>query len=1615
MPPLRILIADDHQAVRNGIRGLLSLRPDWSVCGEAASGQEAIEQAKALHPDLVLMDITMPEMDGVAATVILSRDLPEIPVLLISQNDPELVRKAAEQVGAKGFIQKSRISQDLFKVVDEILGDGKASILQDSTKLKKTSGSRAHHLDFLPDSGDIANRMRSLDWSRTPLGPIERWPQSLKTSVSICLASRFPIVMYWGPEYVVLYNDAYGAILGSKHPWALGRTCRECWAEIWDTIGPMLDGVVKLEKATWSDDLLLLLQRHGYPEECYFSFSFSPVRIETGAVGGVFTAVMETTEKVIGERRLRTLRDLAAHAVKATSERDAWRIAGETLAENLQCIPFSVFCRVGPEKTVQVLNTAGISPEHPLCTFLGTPGSSLSELVHKVAQSREAEEVNSLRDWPGELPRGKWEVPPDNALLLPIIDRGQERVSGVLLAGVNPHKRLDDSYRTFFRLVAHQIATSVADARSHDDERKRVNALAELDRAKTLFFSNVSHEFRTPLTLMLGPLEDALAARDGLGPEQRESLEVAHRNSLRLLKLVNTLLDFSRIEAGRIQACYEPVDLPSLTLELASIFRSAVERAGLRFVVNCPPIADPTYVDREMWEKIVFNLLSNALKFTFSGEIELSLQKRDGVVELAVRDTGTGIAQDEVPHLFERFYRVTGARGRTFEGSGIGLSLVQELAKLHGGSVRVNSEPDRGSTFTVSIPLGKDHLPAEHIGAARTLERTGIRGEAYVQEVLRWVPQTSDVDEDASMAAMLGSVKSTEQHKPQKGIRSRVLVADDNADMRGYLQRLLGEEYEVEVVANGEDALRAAHARRPDLIVSDMMMPRLDGAGLLLALRSDEVLKSIPVILLSARAGDESRIAGLEFGADDYLVKPFSARELLARVGSQISMAKIRLQAAERERELRKEAENERNRMRELFMQAPTAIAWLSGPEHRWSFMNSEYLKVTGRQRAEDFIGKTIRESLPEIQGQGFLELLDEVYRTGVPYVGTEAKVMLNRAANGEREPAFFNFVYQPMRNRDEAVEGILVHAVDVTQQALARRQLEERERASSLLAAIVDSTDDAIVSKSLDGIITSWNKSAERMFGYAADEAIGQHITLIIPPERHQEEAGILARLRRGEQLDHFETVRRRKDGTTIDLSLTISPVVNANGKVIGASKVARDITKRKQAEKALADAARQQKALFQLADKLHRAPSLEDIYAAALDAICEALQCERASILLYDDAGVMRFVKWRGLSDGYRALVEGHSPWKRDQLDPQAVCVPNIESAQLDEGLKAAILAENICACAFIPLVSNLKLIGKFMAYFAEPRMLSADEIELSLTIARQLAFSIERKAAEERERQITAEAVAAQENYRKLAETLDGEVRSRTRELEKRNADVLRQSEQLRELSYRLLQVQDEERRHIARELHDSAGQTLAVLGMNLAQLVQKAERKSPELAPEAEKIQDWVQQLHREIRTASYLLHPPLLDESGLSSALAWYSEGVMERSGLDVRLDIAKDFGRLPADMELVIFRLAQECLTNIHRHSGSKTASIRVARESGSLVVNIEDTGNGMSAEKLAEIQSQGSGVGIRGMRERLRQFGGTLKIESGRSGTKIIVTVPLPSVAIAAIPSKTETLPAAV
>ncbi|MBR0779672.1 PAS domain S-box protein [Bradyrhizobium diazoefficiens] len=432
------------------------------------------------------------------------------------------------------------------------------------------------------------------------------------------------------------------------------------------------------------------------------------------------------------------------------------------------------------------------------------------------------------------------------------------------------------------------------DRRAYEEQRQRAEALAEIDRTKTAFFSNVSHEFRTPLTLLLGPIEDALGDREQpLGARQRERIDVVQRNALRLHKLVNTLLDFSRVEAGRIQAVYQPTDIALLTHDLASSFRSACEKAGLLLTVNAPPLAGQVFVDREMWEKIVLNLISNAFKFTFDGAIRVDIAAEGNSAVLRVTDSGTGIADSELPRIFERFHRVEGARGRTHEGTGIGLALVKELVELHKGAVSVESVLGKGSTFTVRVPFGSGHLPQDRVGAARLQASTATHAEAFVSEALRWLPDgTMAEDLDRQSEPILESEESL------PGARAHVLLADDNADMREYLGRVLGTGYEVTATADGEEAFAAARRVHPDLILSDVMMPRLDGFGLIQRLRDDPELRNVPVIFLSARAGDEAKVEGLQSGADDYLVKPFSASELRARVAVNIDLSRARMQSA---------------------------------------------------------------------------------------------------------------------------------------------------------------------------------------------------------------------------------------------------------------------------------------------------------------------------------------------------------------------------------------------------------------------------------------------------------------------------------------------------------------------------------------------------------------------------------------------------------------------------------------------------------------------------------------------------------------------------------------------
>src|SRR5882762_5824478 len=596
--------------------------------------------------------------------------------------------------------------------------------------------------DWLVGGGEMGKVIRSMDWSKTPLGPIELWPQSLRTTVSLCLGSNFPIALAWGPKHVQIYIDGYWPICGEKHPGAMGQDFTECWAAPWPVIGEAFTRALAGE-TSFLENQRMFLDRNGYLEETFFTFSFSPIRDDAG-VAGLFHPVTETTSRMLSERRTRALRDLAARAGKAQTIEQACTLAAQTLSEYQLDLPFVLFYLFDDQaKEARLVASTGLPHESiamAAVVDLGLP-QPLAWPLSDVARDGRVQLVDDLEIRFGPLSCGEYPESVKQALALPITPPGCERPVGILVAGVSSRLALNETYRAFFDLLAATITTQVANARAYQEERKRAEALAEIDRAKTAFFSNVSHEFRTPLTLMLGPLEDELAERESPLPwARRERLQTAHRNSLRLLKLVNTLLDFSRIEAGRTQASYEATDLATYTAELASVYRSAAEKAGLALTVDCPPLSEAVYVDREMWEKIVLNLLSNAFKHTFEGGITVTLRWCLDYAELAVADSGVGIPKTELPRVFERFHRVKGARSRTHEGTGIGLALVKELVGLHRGTVRVESREGDGSTFIVAIKSGCAHLPEGQIGKGRTLSSTATRAAAYVEEALHWLP-----------------------------------------------------------------------------------------------------------------------------------------------------------------------------------------------------------------------------------------------------------------------------------------------------------------------------------------------------------------------------------------------------------------------------------------------------------------------------------------------------------------------------------------------------------------------------------------------------------------------------------------------------------------------------------------------------------------------------------------------------------------------------------------------------------------------------------------------------------------------------------------------------------
>ncbi|MBY6265509.1 response regulator [Azospirillum sp. 412522] len=886
--------------------------------------------------------------------------------------------------------------------------------------------------------------MRVHGWDATPLGPPDAWPQSLKTAVRIMLTSRQPIWIGWGRELTYLYNDPYKSIIGGKHPWALGLPTSTVWREIWADIHPLLKTALTGVEGTYVEDQLLIMERNGYPEETYYTFSYSPIPDDDGSPGGIICANTDVTDRVIGERQLALLRELATRTSQAQTWQQVCGRSVEALASDPRDVAFALIYLKEPEGTDFTLAAAtGIAPGHPAAPDTLTADAPVWPLAEPGLEPVHISDLGAIVA--GSLPDSVWKRPPTQAVVLPLPASGETGRSGLLIVGLNPYRLFDDGYRRFLGLVAGQVAAAIANAESYEAERRRAEALAEIDRAKTAFFSNASHEFRTPLTLMLGPLEEML---DASAPQTgssvtvpRNELEMVQRNGQRLLRLVNALLDFSRIEAGRMRASFAPVDLAAYTADLASSFRSAMEKAGLVYRIDCPTLPEPVWIDRDLWEKIVLNLISNAFKYTLRGEVAVTLEAVRGAAVLKVRDTGIGIPEAELTRVFDRFHRIEGQVGRTHEGTGIGLALVKDLTGVHGGSVGVESRIGEGSVFIVSLPFGRTHLPLADTGGGTAQAPTATRADIFLSEAMRWLPGP-----DAAAPGLPAEAAPVSASDRAQG--ETIVLADDNADMRGYVERLLAAAgYRVVAVGDGRAAVAAVRAARPDLVLSDVMMPHLDGFGVIDALRRDPDTRELPIILLSARAGEDSAIDGFQAGADDYVAKPFSARELIARVEGTLRLAKLRRETSAMLRAANEELEKrvaERTReLNQIWRNSRDLLAVL-GTDGVFRAANPAWTEVLGH-RPDEVVGCSFRQLVwPED-----LEWTQGGHEEAVKRSLTNFE---NRYRHKDGTPRWISW--------HTSVEGDAVyaygrHITAEKEQAAALRQAEEQLRRAQKMEAV--------------------------------------------------------------------------------------------------------------------------------------------------------------------------------------------------------------------------------------------------------------------------------------------------------------------------------------------------------------------------------------------------------------------------------------------------------------------------------------------------------------------------------------------------------------------------------
>ena len=847
--------------------------------------------------------------------------------------------------------------------------------------------------------GEMGRLVAEFDWQSHPLGAPQSWSADVRAAVALALTTRFPTMLWLGTEDLFqIYNDAYLPILGDKHLDALGRRAAHTWWDIWASISPMLVSVIATGEATLSHDLMLPIVTGGRRLERYFTFTYSPLIDERGKTYGVFCSSFETTERVLSERRMQLLHAVASVALE-TNAID--HVAEATIAVcEAQAADVPVVAAYVNDGAALTLRAATPS----VAALLPATLDQLTDWAPSTQSRAELQVIDNVAARISGIADKLGNDCPDQALLLPL---GDGPTAGALLIGTNPRCALDDHYIGFCQLLADQLASAMAAAVSYDQQRQRADALTDLDRAKTAFLTNVSHEFRTPLTLLMGPLEHAIAT-NSTDVALIDELTTARRNAGRLQRLVDTLLDFSRIEAGRATATLLCTDVGALTAHIAASFSELCQRAGLDLKVDCQ--AAPADIDPGMWETIVLNLLSNAVKYTLTGSITLTVDSDATLCHIRIRDTGVGISPGDLERLGERFFRVDSAHGRSVEGTGIGLSLVGGLVELQHGTVDYTSEVARGTTVSIGLPRSQG-TPVSH-------SSTALLDNPYVVEAGQWVT--------AAPAPL--------QHAVASGGRELVLIADDNADMRAHLQRVLSPQWQTVAVNDGQEGIDAARRLRPDLIVTDVMMPRMDGFELVAAIRADPDLATTPVLMLSARAGADAVSEGFAGGADDYLPKPFSPQELIDRVAA-------RLSAAARERARRSPSDAMKQALDfaqlEAALQAATSAAALTDALQGCSFGAEDApLICLGALDAE---ARIVRFEYgdpvpPEMRDRYHVASLDtpivavDVINSGQPMIIADTRALNPRYEHVVRETAEVvrSCISQPLRAADGQIIGSL-------------------------------------------------------------------------------------------------------------------------------------------------------------------------------------------------------------------------------------------------------------------------------------------------------------------------------------------------------------------------------------------------------------------------------------------------------------------------------------------------------------------------------------------------------------------------------------------------------------